>query len=171
MCNSGWSQKGISLGLSGWLKELGSPEISWFLRESEIGEGERKGRACGYRCCCGETGLIHDAMVVLSQTAGFTSKTVSLTEKNTTHSIVSVYITNLPVVVWNTHSIVFFIEVHKLPALFSFFFVQFWVERETIQLFIFHWKKGGKKEKNSKPLQISHPEITFQNQNSVLSFM
>lgn len=90
----------------------------------------------------------------------------------TTHSIVSVYIANLPIVVRNTHPIIFFIEVHELPALFSFFFIQFWIEWETIQLLVFHWKTPSKQtNQTSKTPQISHPEIILLKQNFVLSFV
>lgn len=45
-----------------------------------------------------------------------------------THSVVSIHIAELPVIIREAHSLVFFTEINQHPALFSFFFVQLGVE-------------------------------------------
>lgn len=67
---------------------------------------------------------------------------MATSDKN--YLIVLINIRYFPIVIWNSHTLVIYFQINQLPSNLPIIFRHFWIVRESIKFFRFHWEEEKK---------------------------
>lgn len=80
---------------------------------------------------------------------------MATSDKN--YLIVLINIRYFPIVIWNSHTLVIYFQINQLPSNLPIIFRHFWIVRESIKFFRFHWEEEKKLTCQKRHMERSTP--------------